>query len=67
MKAIFTSTSMTIGLFVFLCLTAAAQKAVGQTDDNPFFGTYKTPFETPPFNRIQVVHYLPAVQEGIKR
>ena len=67
MKAIFNSTSMTIGLFVFLCLPSAAQRAVGQTDDNPFFGTYKTPFETPPFNRIQVVHYLPAVQEGIKR
>lgn len=67
MKAIFTSTSMTIGLFVFLCLTAAAQKAVGQTDGNPFFGPYKTPFETPPFDRIQVVHYLPAVLEGIKR
>ena len=58
---------MPIWLLVFLCLTPAAQKIVGQTDGNPFFGTYKTPYETPPFDRIQVVHYLPAIQEGIKR
>ena len=47
-------------LLVVLCLPLAAQ-------DNPFLSPYNTPFETPPFDRIQIGHYLPAVQEGIKR
>ena len=47
-------------LLAVLCLPLAAQ-------DNPFLGPYQTPFQTPPFDRIQLGHYLPAVQEGIKR
>jgi peptidyl-dipeptidase Dcp len=47
-------------LLAILCLPLAAQ-------ENPFLGAYKTPYETPPFDRIQIAHYLPAVQEGIKR
>lgn len=35
--------------------------------DNPLLVTPNTPFQTPPFDRIQIAHYLPAVQEGIKR
>ena len=46
-------------LLALLCLPLVAQ-------DNPFLGAYKTPYETPPFDRIQIGHYLPAVQEGIK-
>jgi len=34
--------------------------------DNPFLVTPNTPFQTPAFDRIQISHYLPAVQEGIK-
>jgi peptidyl-dipeptidase Dcp len=47
-------------LLAVLCLPLAAE-------DNPFLGPFKTPFATPPFDRIQIGHYLPAVQEGIKR
>ncbi len=47
-------------LLAVLCLPLASQ-------DNPFLTPYKTPFETPPFDRIQIGHYLPAMQEGIKR
>jgi peptidyl-dipeptidase Dcp len=47
-------------LLAVLCLPLAAQ-------ENPFFSAYKTPYDTPPFDRIQIGHYLPAVQEGIKR
>ena len=47
-------------LLAVLCLPLAAE-------DNPFFSAYNTPFDTPPFDRIQNTHYLPAVQEGIKR
>jgi len=48
-------------LLAALCLPLAA------AGDNPFLGPYGTPFETPPFDRIQVGHYLPAVQEAIRR
>ena len=35
-----------------------------QNSENPFFGTYRTPFETPPFDRIETEHYEPAFDEG---
>jgi peptidyl-dipeptidase Dcp len=35
--------------------------------DNPFFKTWNTPFETPPFNEIKVEHYMPAYLEGMKQ
>jgi peptidyl-dipeptidase Dcp len=47
-------------LLAVLCLPLAAE-------DNPLLVTPTTPFQTPPFDRIQIAHYLPAVQEGIKR
>lgn len=33
---------------------------------NPFFSTYKTPYGTPPFDKIKNEHYEPAVDKGIK-
>ncbi|MDH3197433.1 MAG: M3 family metallopeptidase [Candidatus Krumholzibacteria bacterium] len=35
--------------------------------DNPFFSSYDTPFGVPPFDRIEVAHYMPAFDEGMKR
>ncbi|MBI5020722.1 MAG: M3 family metallopeptidase [Ignavibacteriales bacterium] len=35
--------------------------------DNPFFKTWTTPFETPPFNDIKVEHFMPAYEEGMKQ
>ena len=37
------------------------------TSMNPFFESYNTPFEVPPFDKIQNRHYLPAFEEGIKQ
>lgn len=37
-----------------------------QTTHNPFFFSYNTPFDTPPFNEIKTEHYEPAFNEGIK-
>lgn len=34
---------------------------------NPFFGKYKTPFETPPFDRVKIEHYEPAFDEAIRQ
>lgn len=38
-----------------------------QAANNPFLGKYKTPFETPPFDKIKIEHYEPAFDEGIKQ
>ena len=40
--------------------------ACSQSGQNPFFTEWKTPFGTPPFNKIKEdVHYLPAFEEGM--
>ena len=36
-------------------------------DQNPFFTEWKTPFETPPFDKIEEDHYVPAFEEGMKQ
>ncbi|MEE8377785.1 MAG: M3 family metallopeptidase, partial [Candidatus Aminicenantaceae bacterium] len=33
--------------------------------DNPFFGTWETPFETPPFDKIVEKDFMPAFKAGI--
>ena len=38
-----------------------------QNSENPFFGTYQTPFGTPPFDQIKTAHYEPAFDEGIRQ
>lgn len=35
--------------------------------DNPFFAEYSTPFQVPPFDKIDTSHYMPAFTEGIKQ
>ncbi|MBC8183809.1 M3 family metallopeptidase [candidate division KSB1 bacterium] len=40
--------------------------ACSQSGQNPFFTEWKTPFGTPPFNKIkEEVHYLPAFEQGM--
>jgi peptidyl-dipeptidase Dcp len=34
---------------------------------NPFFEAYQTPFEVPPFDKIENKHFAPALREGIKK
>lgn len=38
-----------------------------QQSTNPFFTKYSTPFQTPPFEKIKLEHYMPAFKEGIKQ
>lgn len=38
-----------------------------QAKNNPFLSAYKTPFGTPPFDKIKTEHYEPAFDEGIKQ
>lgn len=35
-------------------------------NDNPFFLEFDTPFQVPPFDKIEAAHYMPAFLEGMK-
>lgn len=45
-------------LFTIIMTTTQAQ--------NPFFTAYKTPYDTPPFDKIKNEHYEPAIDKGIE-
>jgi peptidyl-dipeptidase Dcp len=34
---------------------------------NPFLKSYGTPFDVPPFDKIENKHFIPAIEEGIKQ
>ena len=36
-------------------------------NENPFLSAYDTPFEVPPFDKIDTTHYIPAFEEGMKQ
>jgi peptidyl-dipeptidase Dcp len=36
-------------------------------NSNPFFNEWDTPFQVPPFDKIEEAHYMPALMEGIER
>ncbi len=61
-----------IALLIFiisgLMLACGGQKKEKpQVSENPLFADWTTPFGTPPFDRIKVEHFKPAILEGIKR
>ncbi len=41
--------------------------ADGDLAGNPFLEEYNTPFDAPPFDRIDDEHFLPAIEEGIRQ
>ena len=43
----------------------AAVKA--ESNDNPFFAEFDTPFKLPPFERIKSEHFKPALMDGMRR
>ncbi len=51
---------------IAMLMTACTQKQEA-TKDNPFFTTYQTTYEVPPFDQIKMEHYLPAFEEGMKQ
>lgn len=50
---------------VIFILTAGCKQSETTMSDNPFFTEYSTPFQVPPFDKIQNGHFLPAVERGI--
>jgi peptidyl-dipeptidase Dcp len=57
-----------IALFkISLALLLAVLSVPAAAQDNPLLVIPTTPFQTPPFDQIQITHYLPAVEEGIRQ
>ncbi len=49
---------------MFLALTNCKKEKMAE---NPFLTPYNTPFDVPPFDKIDTTHYMPAFLEGMKR
>lgn len=45
---------------VSMCFSCASKK-----DANPFLSDYKTEYGVPPFDKIKLLHYEPAIKQGI--
>ena len=56
-------------LMTGLCSCAHQAKEMKETksNGNPFLEAYNTPFQTPPFDRIENRHFLPAFTEAIEQ
>lgn len=71
-NSIFT-TKITFMKFKIILLFSIANTALfvqGQENKNnmnPFFSTYQTPYQVPPFDLIKNEHFKPALLEGIKQ
>jgi peptidyl-dipeptidase Dcp len=52
---------------VIVSITACKNQKPTMDANNPFFTEYTTPFQVPPFDKIDTSHYLPAFIEGIKQ
>ena len=57
--------------FPFICAVTLSLMLAGCKKDNmkenPFFAEYQTPFQVPPFDKIDTTDYMPAFIEGIKQ
>ena len=57
-------------IFLFSALISAFtmnSQEKNKDNSNPFFETYTTPYQVPPFHLIKNEHFKPAILEGIKK
>jgi peptidyl-dipeptidase Dcp len=54
-------------IFIGLALLLFANCKKEKMTENPFLTVYQTPFEVPPFDKIDTTHYMPAFLEGMKQ
>ncbi len=52
-------------IFLAVIVFANGCKKVVKSD-NPFFNTYDTPFQVPPFEQIKTAHFMPAFLKGFE-
>ena len=53
--------------FLLLIAIGILVTSCSKTDQNPFFTEWKTPFQTPPFQKIKEENYMPAFQKGMQQ
>jgi peptidyl-dipeptidase Dcp len=56
-----------LNLIVFMTIVMNYSCKNGKETGNPFFAEYQTPFQVPPFDKIDTTHYMPAFIEGMKQ
>ncbi|NCQ17377.1 MAG: peptidase M3 [Ignavibacteria bacterium CG_4_8_14_3_um_filter_37_9] len=56
-----------LSVFLLTLLCAFTMQSDKNKMNNPFFQEWKTPFGTPPFDRIKDEHFMPAYVEGMKQ
>ncbi|MDE6498727.1 MAG: M3 family metallopeptidase [Muribaculaceae bacterium] len=58
--------TITTALVALALMAGASGCKNDKMQENPFLAEYDTPFEIPPFEKIKLEHYLPALQAGIE-
>jgi peptidyl-dipeptidase Dcp len=53
-------------ILMLLIVGVVVWSCTKQTNDNPFFTEYGTPFSVPPFDKIKEEHYMPAYLKGME-
>lgn len=59
--------AMIISCSIIVLLASCKSNKKENTSNNPFLTAYTTPFEVPPFDKIDTSHYIPAFTEGMKQ
>ncbi len=54
-------------IFAALTMLVMTNCKKDMMSENPFMMAYNTPFQVPPFDKIDTTHYMPAFLEGIKQ
>lgn len=54
------------GSLLFAAVITTSVEMSAQTRQNPFMVPYDTPYEIPPFDKIQYGDYMPAIEKGIE-
>ncbi|MGD9977486.1 MAG: M3 family metallopeptidase [Bacteroidales bacterium] len=56
-----------LGVIIFLTMISAGIASSQESKrPNPFFSDYTTPFKVPPFDQIDLDHYMPAFKKGME-
>ncbi len=53
-------------IWIYLILVLVAVSSCEVPPENPFFAEYDTPYEVPPFDKIENKHFMPAIEKGIE-
>jgi peptidyl-dipeptidase Dcp len=58
-------TCIVVGVGIIACSCSNKKEKLDM--NNPFFQAWETPYQVPPFDKIEIKHYIPAFEEGMKQ